>query len=372
MSVQIAPSILSADFAALGAAVAARRARRRRSHSRRRHGRPLRAEHHDRPAGRASRCKRVARVPLDVHLMITDPDRYIEAFADAGADDDLGARRSAAPPASHRSRDQGARRQGRRRAQSVDAGRRLEQIAGDVDFVLVMSVNPGFGGQTFIPRSDAQGRGGAGAARSRRQHRGARSRSTAASTLEPRAASSPPGRASSWPATPIFGTPRSRAGHARAEGASPTPSLRPQSPAAPVSPTTLHVAGARALRRNRPDGRRLLRQLSGLVRGGRTDLLRHAGWTYREMEADGFALPVIEAHCEYRQPARYDDELDIETQRHAAVAVRVRFDYEVVRSADDRAPGRPATPSTPRSTRDGRPCRLPERVRIRESAGDAS
>ena len=46
---------------------------------------------------------------------------------------------------------------------------------------------------------------------------------------------------------------------------------------------------------------------------GRTDLLRLTGWTYREMEADGYALPVVEAHCEYRQSARYDDDLDIMT-----------------------------------------------------------
>ena len=70
---------------------------------------------------------------------------------------------------------------------------------------------------------------------------------------------------------------------------------------------------------------------------GRTDLLRASGWSYREMEADGFALPVIEAHCEYRQPARYDDELEIRTEGTLLSPVRVRFDYEVVRSADDAA-----------------------------------
>ena len=43
----------------------------------------------------------------------------------------------------------------------------------------------------------------------------------------------------------------------------------------------------------------------------RTDLLRHSGWSYRQMEADGYALPVIEAQCTYRQSARYDDELDV-------------------------------------------------------------
>ena len=39
---------------------------------------------------------------------------------------------------------------------------------------------------------------------------------------------------------------------------------------------------------------------------GRTELLRTLGWTYREMEASGYALPVITASCEYHRPARYD------------------------------------------------------------------
>ena len=46
----------------------------------------------------------------------------------------------------------------------------------------------------------------------------------------------------------------------------------------------------------------------------RTDLLRNNGWTYREMEADGIQLPVIEAHCEYRKPAKYDDQLVVEAR----------------------------------------------------------
>ncbi|HCH37026.1 MAG TPA: acyl-CoA thioesterase, partial [Acidobacteria bacterium] len=46
---------------------------------------------------------------------------------------------------------------------------------------------------------------------------------------------------------------------------------------------------------------------------GRTDLLRTIGWTYRQMESAGISLPVIEAHCEYRKPARYDDELEVTT-----------------------------------------------------------
>ena len=98
---------------------------------------------------------------------------------------------------------------------------------------------------------------------------------------------------------------------------------------------------------------------------GRTDLLRSAGWTYREMESDGFSLPVIEAHCEYKQPARYDDELEIRTTAMLASPARVAFDYEVVRSADAQTPVTLVTGRTVHATidRDGRPCRLPERVK---------
>jgi acyl-CoA thioester hydrolase len=65
----------------------------------------------------------------------------------------------------------------------------------------------------------------------------------------------------------------------------------------------------------------------------RTDLLRTAGWTYREMEEAGFSLPVIEAHCDYQQSARYDDELDVEAMGSRLSGVRLRFDYRVVRTA---------------------------------------
>ena len=95
---------------------------------------------------------------------------------------------------------------------------------------------------------------------------------------------------------------------------------------------------------------------------GRTDLLRSAGWTYREMEADGVALPVIEAHCDYKQPARYDDDLEIRTAGTLVSPVRVAFSYEVVRPTDSRtvATGRTLHASIDRS---GRPCRLPDRVK---------
>lgn len=94
----------------------------------------------------------------------------------------------------------------------------------------------------------------------------------------------------------------------------------------------------------------------------RAELLRSLGWSYREMEADGVGLPVIEAHCEYRQPARYDDELDIVTQGALVSAACVAFDYEVVRRSDGivTAVGRTVHAAI-KST--GKPCRLPERIR---------
>jgi ribulose-phosphate 3-epimerase len=100
--------------------------------------------------------KRVARTPLDVHLMIMDPDRYIDAFAAAGAS--MISVHVEVLPHLHRTVHA-------IKALGVKAGvalnpstpvGSLEEIAGDVDFVLVMSVNPGFGGQTFIPRSESK------------------------------------------------------------------------------------------------------------------------------------------------------------------------------------------------------------------------
>jgi acyl-CoA thioester hydrolase len=95
---------------------------------------------------------------------------------------------------------------------------------------------------------------------------------------------------------------------------------------------------------------------------GRTDLLRSAGWTYREMEADGVALPVLEAQCEYKQPARYDDDLEIRTKGTLLSPIRVEFTYDLVRHADHitLATGRTVHAALDRA---GKPCRLPERVR---------
>jgi ribulose-phosphate 3-epimerase len=152
MNVRLAPSILSADFANLGHDIAAAE----------RGGADL--IHVDvmdghfvpnitigPPVVRA--IKRVATVPLDVHLMIEDPDRYIDAFADAGAA--MISVHVEVLPHLHRTISYIKQR-------GIQAGVVLnpstpvitiENVAADVDFVLVMSVNPGFGGQSFIPRS---------------------------------------------------------------------------------------------------------------------------------------------------------------------------------------------------------------------------
>ena len=94
----------------------------------------------------------------------------------------------------------------------------------------------------------------------------------------------------------------------------------------------------------------------------RTDLLRESGWNYRDMESDGFSLPVIEARCAYAQSAKYDDELEVRTTGEMLSPVRVQFNYEIVRASDGATL---ATGHTVHATLDGagKPCRLPARVR---------
>jgi acyl-CoA thioester hydrolase len=95
---------------------------------------------------------------------------------------------------------------------------------------------------------------------------------------------------------------------------------------------------------------------------GRTDLLREAGWNYREMEVEGYSLPVVEAHCTYRQSAKYDDEIEVRTHGAMLSPVRVQFTYEIVRLSDATTL---ATGTTVHATldRSGRPCRMPARAR---------
>jgi ribulose-phosphate 3-epimerase len=153
--VRIAPSILSADFAALGAAIAAAE----------RGGADL--IHVDVMDGHfvpnltmgppvVRSISKVAKVPLDIHLMIEEPDRYLEAFVRAGAA--MISVHVEVLPHLHRT-IQAIKELGAKAGVALNPSTpvvALEQIAGDVDHVLVMSVNPGFGGQTFIPRSESK------------------------------------------------------------------------------------------------------------------------------------------------------------------------------------------------------------------------
>jgi len=93
----------------------------------------------------------------------------------------------------------------------------------------------------------------------------------------------------------------------------------------------------------------------------RADWLRARGWTYREMEASGVKLPVIEAHCEYARSAHYDEALTIRTTAALHSPVRLEFMYEVIKEDGTAA----AKGHTMHAAIDdmGRPCRLPERVR---------
>jgi acyl-CoA thioester hydrolase len=80
------------------------------------------------------------------------------------------------------------------------------------------------------------------------------------------------------------------------------------------------------------------------------------------MEDAGVQLPVIDAQGEYRRPARYDDEVEVRTSGRLVSPVRMEFQYEVfVRGQNEAAAaGRTVHAAT---DRDGRPCRLPARVR---------
>ena len=68
---------------------------------------------------------------------------------------------------------------------------------------------------------------------------------------------------------------------------------------------------------------------------GRVELLRSLGMAYSELETDHqLILPVVDAHCRYRAPARYDDEILIETWPSLVRESVVRFDYRIFRNGD--------------------------------------
>lgn len=91
---------------------------------------------------------------------------------------------------------------------------------------------------------------------------------------------------------------------------------------------------------------------------GRTDLLKAQGIPYRELEAEGFLLPVLEVGVKYRQPAKYDDELIIVTRMTERPTLRVRLEYEVRRGETLLATGFTVHAFI---DREGRPVRPPGR-----------
>ncbi len=153
--IRIAPSILSADFMRLGEEVLAAAEA----------GADL--LHIDIMDGHfvpnitigpavVAAIRKISRLPLDVHLMIDDPDKYLSDFADAGADY-LTIHCEAAVHL-HRS-VQWIRERGIKAGVSINPATpvsQLESIISDLDLVLLMSVNPGFGGQKFIPGTMAK------------------------------------------------------------------------------------------------------------------------------------------------------------------------------------------------------------------------
>ncbi len=148
--VRIAPSILSADFAALGDAVrAAERGGAELIHV------DVMDGHFVPPItmGPAvvGALHRITTLPLDVHLMVLEPERHLEAFAHAGAASI--AVHVEATPHAHRALAQ-IRALGAKAGIAVNPGTSAEacaELTELLDFVIVMSVNPGYSGQAFIP-----------------------------------------------------------------------------------------------------------------------------------------------------------------------------------------------------------------------------
>ncbi len=147
--IKIAPSILSADFSRLGEEVQALEAG------------GTDYVHIDVMDGQfvpnitigplvVDAVRKITRLPLDVHLMIVDPDRYIPEFAKAGAD--ILTVHQEASTHLHRT-VQLIKSLGKKAGVSLNPATpasTLEVILDELDLVLVMSVNPGFGGQSFI------------------------------------------------------------------------------------------------------------------------------------------------------------------------------------------------------------------------------
>ncbi len=145
----LAPSILSADFARLADQIALVEPHSGLLHVDVMDGRFVPNITLGPPV--VARLKAVATLPLDCHLMIEEPDRYLADFARAGAS--LLSVHQEACPHLHRT-IQRIREEGMRPGVALNPATPVETldiVLPDLDFVLIMSVNPGFGGQRFIP-----------------------------------------------------------------------------------------------------------------------------------------------------------------------------------------------------------------------------
>ena len=149
-AIEIAPSILAADFVALGDALrAVERGGARILHVDVMDGHFVPNLSVGVPV--VESLRKATRMTLDVHLMIENPEQYVSAFAEAGAD--MMTVHQEATPHLHRVL-QAIREHGCKPgvainpATPVDA---LTEVLADVDHVLIMTVNPGFGGQSFLP-----------------------------------------------------------------------------------------------------------------------------------------------------------------------------------------------------------------------------
>src|SRR5215471_7058545 len=150
--IKIAPSILSADFLRLGEQIkAVERAGAERIHVDIMDGQFVPNISLGIPIVEAVR--RATSLPVETHLMIQQPERYIETFVKAGADH-LIVHQEASP---HLNRTvQLIKRLGKKAGAGINPSTpavMLEEVLEDLDLVLVMTVNPGFGGQRFISQS---------------------------------------------------------------------------------------------------------------------------------------------------------------------------------------------------------------------------